>query len=145
MKRSGLRRRTPLKRTGRLRSLSPKRRAALADWRVVYAEVDARSGGVCEIRPCGRRATEHHHCRKPRASHNFPWFVVHLCTSHHRMTEAAYQSRTGRLVIEPDYPTGFSWWLVRGRELHAPDREVLALGLIHAPRREGADGGSPGG
>lgn len=32
MKRSPLARRTPLKRTGRLRALSPKRRAALPDW-----------------------------------------------------------------------------------------------------------------
>ena len=136
MKRSSLARRTPLKRTGRLRALSPKRRAALPDWKAIYAEVDARSGGWCELggssgQPppwtCMRRATEHHHCRKPRASHHTAALVLHLCREHHRMADAPY--RSGRLVTRPT-ASGIAWAILRRRDKWSQQAEVLASGTV---------------
>ena len=129
VKRSALRRRTPLKRTGHLRSLSPKRRAALPDWNAVYAEVDVRSGGWCELGRgiCTRRATEHHHCRKPRASHHTAALVLHLCRIHHAMAEAPY--RSGRLVTRPT-ATGIAWTILRRRDKWSQEAEVLASGTV---------------
>lgn len=127
MKRSSLVRRTPLKRTGRLRALSPKRRAALPDWNAVYAEVDARSGGWCELTICVRRATEHHHCRKPRSSNNRSTLVLSLCREHHRMAEAPY--RSGRLVTRPT-ATGIAWAILRRRDKWAGEAEILSSGTV---------------
>jgi hypothetical protein len=119
--------RTPLRRRSRLRPLSPKRRAGLPDWNAVYAEVDARSDGRCELAICSRRASEHHHCRKPRASHHTAALVLHLCRDHHRMAEAPY--RAGRLVTRPT-ALGIGWAIVRQRDKWAQEAELLAAGLV---------------
>ena len=98
-----MKRRTPLRRSTRLRSVSRKRQSAdaLRAWRKIYAEVDARSGGRCEFPPCDRPAVDHHHLVKPRASHHTPDLVVHLCRQHHEQAEQPYQH--GRLVIHLDH------------------------------------------
>lgn len=127
MKRSPLARRTPLRRSSRLRPLSPKRRAALPDWKAVYAEVDARSGGWCEISICTRRAVEHHHCRKPRASYHAAALILHLCREHHRMADAPYAA--GRLLAR-NAATGIAWAIVRRRDKFATEAEILAAGFV---------------
>jgi hypothetical protein len=105
MKRSPLRRRTPLQRSGRLRAMSVKRRAGLGRWRAVYEEVDQRSGGRCEVRlgprswRCPDNAVDHHHLVKPRASHHTAELIVHLCRGHHVQVDWPY--KLGRLVIAP--------------------------------------------
>ena len=135
MKRSAFRRRTPLKRSGRLRPLSPKRRAALPDWKAVYAEVDARSRGLCELAAiCQRRATEHHHCRKPRASHHASALVLHLCARCHRLADAPYAA--GRLITRPA-AEGIAWAIVRRRDKWAGEAEILAEGLVRVPGGHG--------
>jgi len=53
----------------------------------VYAEVDARSGGICEHGwpegPCGRDATEHDHFWGRGKAEETPKNVWHLCAPHH--------------------------------------------------------------
>ena len=127
MRRSALRRRIPLRRGSRLRPLSAKRRTRWPDWTAVYAEVDARSGGWCELTICARRATEHHHCRKPRASQHRAVLILHLCREHHRMAEAPY--RAGRLVTRPQ-ADGIGWAILRRHDKWAEQAEVLAAGLV---------------
>lgn len=97
MKRARLRRRTPLRRGKPLAPVSAKRRAGAGAWAKIYAEVDRRSGGRCEI--CDRKATDHHHCLKPRKTYHTASLVIHLCRPHHERVEAPYW--TGRLVIAP--------------------------------------------
>jgi hypothetical protein len=101
LRRSALRRsQTPLTR-GRLRRVSKKVRAGEAAFQAVYRQVDARSGGRCEVREfnirCLRPARDHHHLYKPRRSHHSPELIVHLCRPHHNACERSYSR--GRLVI----------------------------------------------
>lgn len=99
-------RRTPLRRGGRLRSVSLRRQRGRAAWAKVYLDVDRRSGGRCELVwagiRCHRQATEHHHTLKPRSSFNTPDAVIHVCggpKGHHRQVDAPFSQ--GRLVIVP--------------------------------------------
>ena len=118
---------TRLARGKRLRPVSAKTRRAKPGFDAVYREVDARSGGRCEVSVktelraapwfllprCGEQATEHHHLFKPRRgscelcglSHLGPHHrtenILHVCERHHAEFEPrAY--RDGRRV-----PTAF--------------------------------------
>jgi len=89
-----------------MRRMSLKRQRGRAAWAKVYREVDRRSGGQCEVilhgpfsARCPRRATEHHHTVKPRASHNTPELVIHLCQRCHQRSDWPFTN--GRLVITP--------------------------------------------
>ena len=77
--------------------MSKKRQAGRPAFAAVYAEVDLRSRGRCEVPWCRRRATDHHHTVKPRASHHTAILIVHLCRIHHEQAERPYL--TGRLCI----------------------------------------------
>lgn len=88
-----------------------------AEFQAVYAVVDARSGGRCEVDlllfagedlsfysgtpkatfRCRRRATDHHHLYKPRRSNHEAALIVALCRHHHERCEWPY--KRGRLVI----------------------------------------------
>lgn len=94
----------------KLRSYAPMKRrsekveAGEAEFRAVYAVVDARSGGRCEVNllpepgtRCRRRAADHHHLYKPRRSNHDPKLIVALCRGHHERCEWPY--KRGRLVI----------------------------------------------
>lgn len=90
-------RRAPLARRSSLRRASKKRQAGRATFAAVYAEVDRRSRGRCEVPWCRRSAVDHHHTVKPRASHHRAELVIALCRAHHEQAERAYAA--GRLVI----------------------------------------------
>lgn len=77
--------------------MSKKRQAGRAAFAAVYAEVDRRSRGRCEVPWCRDRATDHHHTVKPRASHHRAELVIALCRPHHDQAERTYSA--GRLVI----------------------------------------------
>lgn len=103
----------------RLRSYGPmskrsqKVEAGEAAFKAVYAEVDARSEGRCEVwEPakvlswttglpevahirCRRRAVEHHHLYKPRRANHDASKVIHACRDCHDRMEWPY--RRGRL------------------------------------------------
>lgn len=117
MKRSALTRRTPLARTGRLRSRSRvvkrgdktrdaylrRRRAAQPFPATVRRSIEARSGGVCEWPACHTRATDlHHRLMRSQGGQHTASNVAHLCRRHHR-----------HIHDHPaeSYQTG---WLIRG-------------------------------
>lgn len=87
--------RTPIARTTRLRSRSPKRASwdrALAAARPI---VEARSGGRCEYDGdhCENRAVHVHHKLNGSSGHahprcNDPEFLLHLCGRHHDQIHA---------------------------------------------------------
>jgi hypothetical protein len=97
----------------RLPRQSTKVKAGDADFRAVYADVDARSEGLCEVLTrdpegfkrflamdrgewrCARRAAEHHHLFKPRRSHHTAGQVIHACIPCHDQMEWPY--KRGRL------------------------------------------------
>jgi hypothetical protein len=96
----------------KLRVYAPMRRTsekvdkARADFRAVYAVVDARSDGRCEfvqipewgpVLRCTHQARDHHHLLRPRRSNHHPNLIVHLCRFHHDRTEWPY--KRGRLVV----------------------------------------------
>ena len=60
----------------------------------VYARVDRRSDGFCEVTlgglRCQRRATDHHHTVKPRRSHHTEDLVMAICRSHHDRVDWPY-------------------------------------------------------
>jgi hypothetical protein len=109
MKRTGFLKR----RTTRLARVSRKVRDGLDRFAAVYREVDARSGGRCEVeviapwgmagvmKPglCAAKAVDHHHTRKPRRSFHAAKWIIHLCRRHHDQCAASY--RVGRLIPEP--------------------------------------------
>ena len=108
MKRAEIRRGTTrLKRSGRLRPVSAKTRRAKPGFEAVYREVDARSGGRCEVilvargtisgHRCCMRAKDHHHLFKPRAVHTTVGEVVGICRPHHERVDWPYAK--GRLVF----------------------------------------------
>lgn len=91
---------------------SDKLRDEEAAYLAVYVLVDQRSEGRCEafgydydmaagvvVARCPKRATDHHHCVKPRRSHHDPDQIVHLCRAHHDRCDWPYQR--GRLVVTP--------------------------------------------
>lgn len=95
-----------------LRSYSPLRRRSLkveqseGDWQQVYRLVDARSEGRCEFTDhtlmrarCPKRATDHHHCVKPRRMNQDVVKIVHLCRAHHERCDWPFAR--GRLVVSP--------------------------------------------
>lgn len=100
-----------------LNRVSAKVRAERLEFSRVYAQVDGRSQGRCEVEltrevlfgpsldghpvllRCPYRATEHHHVRKPRRVFHQPQWIIAICRHHHDMTTSAYA--TGRLLIEP--------------------------------------------
>lgn len=88
---------------GYMHQRSKKLRAEEPEFQAVYAQVDARSEGRCEVvldgERCKRQATEHHHLMKPRRSNHAPWLIVHLCREHHDRT--VWPFKRGRLVIHP--------------------------------------------
>lgn len=104
-----MRRRAPIARSGRSPArVSAKRRQSKLGTKhdPVYQAVDRRSGGRCEVSlgllgRCARRAEEHHHTKKPRASrqNHIPARIIHVCQGHHRMAERPYCQ--GRLLIAP--------------------------------------------
>lgn len=71
----------------------------------VYAEVDARSEGRCEVTwiskavsfRCIRRGAEHHHLFKPRRAHHTALEVVHVCRDCHDRTDWPF--KRGRLCF----------------------------------------------
>lgn len=95
-----------------LRAYAPMRRQSKKvkkgepSFRKVYALVDRRSEGRCEVNfypaeprlGCRRQATDHHHVLKPRRSHHNENAIVHLCRAHHDRAEWPYHR--GRLVIK---------------------------------------------
>lgn len=87
----------------RLRSYAPIAKPSRPDaaFQKVYAQVDQRSEGRCEVvldgEQCKKAAVEHHHTIKPRASHHAPELVIHICRGHHDRCEWPY--KRGRLVI----------------------------------------------
>jgi hypothetical protein len=79
----------PLAKTTGKRSPQQARRAQWeAEKRAGYEIVDARSGGICEVDGCTRKATSHHHRagrRGPGVNH--PSMLLHLCAwCDHRIT-----------------------------------------------------------
>lgn len=66
----------------------------------VYAAVDARSEGRCEVdlgARCPKPAQDHHHTRKPRRRFHDPDHVIAICRTHHDRCDFPYAR--GRLVI----------------------------------------------
>ena len=97
----------PMKRS-RLKPVSKKVQRNRPAFDAVYAEVDARSGGICEVTlpigvagwvlalgRCATKATEHHHTRKPRRSWHAKEWIIHICADHHQRVDAPYS--LGRL------------------------------------------------
>lgn len=66
----------------------------------VYQAVDQRSRGRCERPGCSRRAKDHHHCLKPRASYHAPEYIVALCRACHERCDYPYLH--GRLLVVPE-------------------------------------------
>lgn len=111
MIRTGLASKGRLRARRRLRPISARRRAGHADWNAVYAEVDARSGGFCEVAlwyrrqtdghdyqsRCTKKAEDHHHTVKPRAANHASAKIIHICRNHHRMADNPFSA--GRLII----------------------------------------------
>jgi hypothetical protein len=88
------------------RQQSEKVKQEEAEFKAVYAVVDARSEGRCEYNPmpeygttprCPRRASDHHHLYKPRRSNHEPILILHLCRDHHDRASWPYQR--GRLTF----------------------------------------------
>lgn len=83
----------------RLSSRSQKVKDGAHDFRAVYAEVDARSEGRCEVwtagARCPRRGLHHHHLFKPRRSHHTAHQVIHACPGCHDRMEWPF--KRGRL------------------------------------------------
>ncbi len=86
-----------------MRRVSKKVKAGDSEFRAVYAVVDARSGGRCEVNllqspntRCTKRATDHHHLYKPRRSNHEPLCIIHVCRDHHDRMEWPY--KRGRLT-----------------------------------------------
>lgn len=108
MKRSRLRTYAPMAKR------SEKAREAEPDFRAVYAEVDARSGGRCEVTTqepgsvsafrCHLRAQEHHHLFKPRRAHHTAHEIIHICRGHHDRVEWPFTR--GRLCYVGSATTG---------------------------------------
>lgn len=111
IRRAWLRRRKPLAR------VSARKAANRPAWAAVYAEVDARSDGFCEVHARRHRATEHHHLFKPRQRFHEARFILHVCRAGHREFERPY--RAGRRV-----PTEYDPVLERFRTVLvvAPDK-----------------------
>lgn len=69
----------------------------------VYAVVDARADGRCEItldgERCRKAGVDHHHTVKPRRSHHTADEVIRICRGHHDKCEYPYAR--GRLVVRP--------------------------------------------
>lgn len=96
-----------------MRRVSVKRRAEAETFAAVYRLVDKRSEGQCEFivsgdagtgpylagARCRKRATDHHHCVKPRRSHHSVNEIIHLCRAHHDRCEGPFV--LGRLVVTP--------------------------------------------
>lgn len=107
----------PLRRGKPLARVSPKRRAGARAWARVYAQVDARSEGRCEIEGHEHRATEHHHLFKPRALFHEARYILHVCSAGHREFEQAFAK--GRRVLTAYDPTLGRYWT---RLVTAPDK-----------------------
>ncbi len=109
--------RTPMRRTGRLRPQSKKAQQGAEAFKGIYREVDQRSGGRCEYRArierelsgiagrpfdflrCRKAATDHHHLFRPRRSNHRKGVIVHLCRGHH--DRCGWPFKDGRLMIDP--------------------------------------------
>lgn len=104
-----MKRRTPLKRTGRLPRESARVKREKAAFAGVYAEVDRRSGGRCEVvvdlARCPRAGVEHHHLAKPRRAHHTVGEVLLVCKPCHRQMDAPYEKGRlcykGSIVVDP--------------------------------------------
>ena len=94
-------RHAPLRRTGRLKAMSKRRRASQKFTKSdpVYQAVDRRSGGRCEVvlvvndgftwrARCPERQRDHHHCLKPRETFNDVRYVIGVCRACHDLAEA---------------------------------------------------------
>ena len=97
--------------------VSPKRRAGVGAWAWVYAQVDLRSGGRCEIEGHEHRATEHHHLFKPRALFHEARYILHVCRAGHREFERAF-AKGRRVPTVYDRALGRYWT----RIVTAPDK-----------------------
>src|SRR5882724_8786026 len=101
MKRGGT-----LRRHKRLNAVSAKVKAGRPEYDALYATVDARSGGRCQVilpvsiatpdalisRRCPPRGAEHHHTRTPRRTWHHPTWVMHICRAHHNDVTATFQN-----------------------------------------------------
>ena len=100
-----------MKRGGRLRRMSPKRRALLPERRALLERLYTLAGDRCEY--CRRptcQPLDGHEVRKPRARYWLdPEYVVILGRPHHDMAEAAFG--TGRLVITGTRSTGWGMYV----------------------------------
>lgn len=86
----------------RMGKRSQKVTAAEPDFRRVYAAVDLRSDGRCEVvivptplnwpvdSRCPRRATDHHHLVKPRRQNHAADKIVHVCRGCHDRMDWPY-------------------------------------------------------
>ena len=92
-------RRAPLRRTGRLKAISKRRRASQKFTKSdpVYQAVDRRSGGRCEVVldgiRCAKRQSDRHHLRPGGAGRNSleghtPHVVLAVCRNHHDLAHA---------------------------------------------------------
>jgi len=97
---------SPLRAYAPMRRTSAKVDQARADFRAVYAVVDARSEGRCEFTQipewgpllrCTRPARDHHHLFKPRRGNHSAEKIVALCRFHH--DRATWPYKRGRLVV----------------------------------------------
>ena len=86
--------------------MSRKVRAERRWFEAVYAMVDARSEGWCEIRephdgmrgwPVRHAAEDHHHLFKPRRSFHQPRNILHICRAAHEEFDKPYA--LGRRVV----------------------------------------------
>lgn len=85
----------------------------------VYALVDARADGRCEVvldgERCRKAGVDHHHTVKPRRAHTTPDEVIRICRAHHDKCEYPYAR--GRLQILPMVDGQFEC-----RVITAPDK-----------------------
>lgn len=107
MKRGGT-----LRRHKRINAVSDKVKAGKPEYDKVYADVDRRSGGRCEVvlpfkasghdldGRCLARAVDHHHTRLPRRSFHTVRHVMHICRRHHNDVTAEFEN--GRLMTDPN-------------------------------------------
>jgi 5-methylcytosine-specific restriction endonuclease McrA len=122
-------RRTPIRRSRRIRAVSPKRRSALADYVAFRLGILSRDGYRCAYCRTQRGALDVHHVTKRSADPSVLLDAercVTLCRTCHGWTDASYASAKGRLVVEAIGGGRFVFSVVRGASKWA----VRAAGAV---------------
>ena len=77
---------------------------------------------------CPKRARDHHHLVKPRASNHVPWLVVAMCRDHHDRCDWPYQR--GRLC--------FRYYASRFATLAAAAGETFLFEIVYVSEKRRA-------